>query len=261
MSALRLVLLSLLSAVWFESAAQPDELFLREVFKVKKEVLPYRILYPDHFVAKQKYPLLFVLHGSGERGNDNELQLTHGSCLFLKDDVRKKFPAIVVFPQCPAESFWSNVDRRPSGAKRNFVFYENGDPTQAMRLLTGLIDSLLTRPYVDQSRVYVGGLSMGGMGTFELLWRKPDVFAAAFVICGGGHPMTVTNYAKKVPVWIFHGAKDDVVPLSASEIMVKALKDAGANPRFTIYPDVEHDSWTSTFSEPELLPWLFSNKR
>ena len=239
-----------------------DESFDRKTFTLRGEVLPYRILFPDGFVADQKYPLLFVLHGAGERGNDNELQLTHGASLFLKDAVRKKYPAIVVFPQCPSDSYWSNVDRQSqSGGKRNFVFRENGEPTKAMWLLMGLIDSLLTKPYVDKQRVYVGGLSMGGMGTFELLSRKPDLFAAAFVICGGGHPKTVQKYAKKVPLWIFHGAKDDVVPLSSSEIMVKALKTAGANPRFTVYPDADHDSWTPAFAEPDLLPWLFSNRR
>ncbi len=241
--------------------AQNLQLYTGESLTKDGQRFPYRILYPENFNQKEKYPLLFVLHGAGERGNDNELQLTHGANLFLKDDVRKRFPAIVVFPQCPEESYWSNVKIEEEKGNRNFNFREGGDPTKAMILLSALIDDLLQKPYVDKQRVYIGGLSMGGMGTFELLSRRPDLFAAAFVICGGGHPKTVQKYATKIPVWIFHGAKDEVVPLSASEIMVKALKEAGANPRFTIYPDADHDSWTPAFAEPELLPWLFSNKR
>jgi len=243
-------------------SAQQFDLFARESFGSGKDVMPYRILYPDHFHRAKKYPLILVLHGAGERGDDNELQLTHGAKLFLKDDVRKKFPAIVVFPQCPTGSYWSNVDRESiSDDKRNFIFREDGEPTKAMSLLLVLIDDLLKKPYIDKNRLYVGGLSMGGMGTFELLSRRPHLFAAAFPICGGGHPNTVKEYAKDVSLWIFHGAKDNVVSLHHSEVMVNALKKAGANVRFTVYPEVQHESWEQAFAEPELLPWLFLHSR
>jgi predicted peptidase len=241
--------------------SQNLQLFTSESFVKNGQTLPYRILYPENFSKKEKYPLLLVLHGAGERGNDNELQLTHGASLFMKDDIRKKFPGIVVFPQCPMDSYWSNVNIEEQDERRTFTFRESGEPTKAMSLLSSLIDDLMKHSYIDKQRIYIGGLSMGGMGTFEILSRKPDVFAAAFVICGSGHPKTVKEYATKVPVWIFHGGKDDVVPLSFSKIMVTALKEAGANPRFTMYPDVEHDSWTQVFAEPDLLPWLFSNRR
>lgn len=243
-------------------SAQQFDLFARESFGADKDVMPYRILYPYHLDPAKKYPLILVLHGAGERGNDNELQLTHGAKLFLKDDVRKKFPAIVFFPQCPAESYWSNVDRENiSDDKRNFIFREDGEPTKAMNLLLALLDDLLKKPYIDKNRMYVGGLSMGGMGTFELLSRRPHLFAAAFPICGGGHPNTVKEYAKEVSLWVFHGAKDDVVSIHHSEVMVDSLKKAGANVRFTVYPEVQHDSWEQAFVEPELLPWLFSHSR
>lgn len=233
-----------------------------KTFATPEGILPYRILFPLNFNTKQKYPLILVLHGSGERGNDNQLQLTHGSKLFLQDEVRKRFPAIVVFPQCPADNYWSNVDiRTDSNEKRTFTFREGREPTIAMDLLMMLIDNLLDRPYIDKNRLYVGGLSMGGMGTFELLSRRPEMFAAAFAICGGGNPRTVNNYAKHMSLWVFHGAKDDLVPLHYSEIMVEALKKAGADVRFTVYPDVMHESWGPAFAEPELLSWLFSHSR
>ncbi|MCI0616069.1 prolyl oligopeptidase family serine peptidase [bacterium] len=240
--------------------AQDLNLYQKQNFQIDKDVMPYRILYPDHFDKTKKYPLVLMLHGSGERGNDNELQLTHGAWLFVDKEVRKKYPAIVIFPQCPAEDYWSNVDRQSiTDGKRNYVFREDGEPTPAMKMLIAFIDDFLKKPYVDQKRLYVGGLSMGGMGTFELLSRKPHLFAAAFPICGGGHPNTVKGFAKQVSLWVFHGAQDDVVPIHHSEVMVDALKKAGADVRFTVYPDVKHESWEKAFAEPDLLPWLFSN--
>ena len=187
--------------------AQNLQLYMSESFTKDGQSLPYRILYPENFNQKEKYPLIFVLHGAGERGNDNELQLTHGADLFVKNDARKKFPTIVIFPQCPSDSYWSNVKIEEKEGSRNFIFRDGGDPTKAMSLLSALMDEFLQKPYVDKRRIYVGGLSMGGMGTFELLSRKPDLFAAAFVICGGGHPATVKKYARKVPVVDFSWRK------------------------------------------------------
>jgi predicted peptidase len=130
-----------------------------------------------------------------------------------------------------------------------------------MKSLLGLIAQMLDKPYVDKHRVYVGGLSMGGMGTFELLRRKPDIFAAAFPICGGDNSLNAKIYAKKVPIWIFHGAKDDVVLADHSITMVNAIKSAGGNPRFTLYPNDNHNCWDDAFAEPYLMPWLFSNTK
>jgi predicted peptidase len=246
----------------FQLGAQDLQLYQKQIFHSRFNELPYRILYPENFDSNKKYPLLLILHGSGERGNDNELQLTHGSALFLDPEVRKKYPAIVIFPQCPADDYWSNVNRDSIvNEKRNYVFREDGEPTPAMKMLIAFIDDLLKKPYIDQKRLYVGGLSMGGMGTFELLSRKPYLFAAAFPICGGGHPNTVKAYAREVSLWVFHGAEDDVVPIHHSEVMVEALKKAGADVRFTAYPDVKHESWEQAFAEPDLLPWLFSHHR
>lgn len=242
--------------------AQDLTLYQKENFRIGKNILPYRILYPENFEKAKNYPVVLMLHGSGERGNDNELQLTHGAALFVDSAVRKKFPAVVIFPQCPAEDFWSNVNRETIvNDRRQYVFRDGGEPTPAMKMLIAFIDDLIKKPYIDQKRLYVGGLSMGGMGTFELLSRRPHLFAAAFPICGGGHPNTVKPYAKEVSLWVFHGEQDDVVPVRHSEVMVNALKKAGADVRFTVYPEVKHESWEKAFAEPDLLPWLFSNKR
>lgn len=237
--------------------------FDKGMYVNKTDTLPYRILMPRDFDPKVKYPLIIVLHGSGERGTDNEAQLKYGTGLFLSDGTRTNFPAIVVYPQCPKDSYWSNVKIQPDSVthKRTFNFQEGGEPTKAMHALMGLVDNLLDKPYVNKHQVYVGGLSMGGMGTFEILRREPKVFAAAFAICGGDNTNNVKIYAKKVPLWIFHGAKDETVSLDHSQVIVEALKAVGADPKFTIYPNDGHNSWDDAFAEPELLPWLFSHKK
>jgi predicted peptidase len=99
------------------------------------------------------------------------------------------------------------------------------------------------------------------MGTYELLRREPNIFAAAFAICGGDNTLNVKKYAKKVPLWIFHGAKDDVVPVDHSTVVVEAIKAAGGDPKFTIYPNDNHNSWDDAFAEPQLLPWLFEHSK
>lgn len=228
----------------------------------KRDTIPYRILFPQNFDQTKKYALILVLHGAGERGNNNEAQLVYGPKLFLNDTIRAKYPAIVVYPQCPVDSYWSNVDKQTDASgKTIFHFLEGGEPTRAMSALMGLVSQMLEKPYVDKHCMYVGGLSMGGMGTFEILRRMPNTFAAAFAICGGDNTLNAGIYAKKVPLWIFHGAKDSVVPFDHSQVMVNAIKAAGGNPKFTVYPNDDHNSWNDAFAEPDLIPWLFSHKK
>jgi predicted peptidase len=223
------------------------------------DTLPYRILYPDNYDPQGSYPVLFFLHGAGERGNDNAKQLTHGAELFLSDSIRGSFPAVVVFPQCAADSYWSNVDiRAQAESKREFYFRTNGKPSEGMALFLRLVKQLLKNEAVDEDRVYIGGLSMGAMGTYEALRRKPRVFAAAFAICGGDHTSNVRKYAH-VPLWIFHGEQDNVVPPTHSHAIVAELKRVGASPKYTFYPTANHNSWDAAFAEPELLPWLFGH--
>lgn len=243
------------------SIAQDLSKYEKGSFIKGEDSINYRVLLPENFDATKKYPILFFLHGSGERGNDNLAQLGHGGRLFLKEDIRKQFPAIVVFPQCSADSYWSNVNFvTDANGKREFIFQEKGKPTKAMHALLGLVDSYLKKPYVDKKRVYVGGLSMGGMGTYELLRNKPNIFAAAFAICGGDNLANVQKY-QKVPLWIFHGEKDDVVPVVLSTRIADQLKVLNRTVKLTLYPEANHNSWDDAFAEPELLPWLFSHQK
>ncbi|WP_256001839.1 prolyl oligopeptidase family serine peptidase [Pedobacter deserti] len=245
----------------FAAKAQDFNKYDRDSFVKRKDTIQYRILFPEQFDAQKQYPIVFFLHGSGERGSDNQKQLTHGGKLFLQDKVRKEFPAIVVFPQCSSDSFWANADfSTDAKGKRQRIFKTGGKPTKSMRALLGMIDNLLDKPYVNRDQVYVGGLSMGGMGTYELLRRKRKTFAAAFAICGGDNVANVRKY-NHTPLWIFHGEKDDVVPVALSTAIADQLRVLGVEPKITLYPNDNHNSWDSAFAEPELLPWLFSNKK
>ncbi|TKC04426.1 carboxylesterase family protein [Pedobacter frigoris] len=242
------------------SKAQDLSKYDKGSFIKGKDSISYRILFPENFNPKQKYPILFFLHGRGESGKDNQKQLTHGAKQFLEDKFRKKHPAIIVFPQCGSDSYWANVNINTVNSKREFNFAKGGKPTKAMHALLGMVEDFLKKPFIDKKQVYVGGLSMGGMGTYEMLRRKPRTFAAAFAICGGDNVANVQKY-KKVPLWIFHGEKDDVVPSVNSLIVANQLKVLGYEPKLTLYPEANHNSWDPAFAEPQLLPWLFSNQK
>lgn len=238
--------------------AQDTSLFQRKFYIKNNDTLPYRLLLPQDYDSTKQYPLVFFLHGRGESGTDNNKQLTHGAKLFVDAVNRSRFPAIVVFPQCPATSYWSNVHiTTDSTGKRHFHFQKGGAPTLAMRLANELLHYVLETYPIKEDQVYAGGLSMGGMGTFEIVRRNPKLFAAAIAICGGAHPATAKKL-KRTHWWIFHGGKDDIVDPAFSETMVKALKGKGADVQFTLYPQANHNSWDSAFTEPNLLPWLFS---
>lgn len=243
------------------SKAQGLDLYERRVFASSKGVLPYRMLLPENFNPDTKYPVVFFLHGSGERGIDNQKQLSHGADMFLRDSIRVRYPAVVIFPQCSAEDYWSNANiKKEDDGTRHFNFAKGGKPTQAMIMLLELIEKVREEAYTDADRMYVAGLSMGGMGAFEAIRRAPKTFAAAFVICGGDNVRNVKKY-RNIPLWIFHGAKDDIVPPEYSENIVEELRRLKRPVRYTLYQNANHNSWNSTFSEPSLMQWLFSQKK
>lgn len=243
--------------------AQDLNLFEKQWLTQNGDTMPFRVLLPENYDPAKKYPLVLFLHGRGESGSDNEKQLTHGAKMFLQDSIRKNYPAIVVFPQCAANSYWSNVQAVMNGSKagkRTFYFVPVGEPSKAMVMLQSLVGNLLERYPVKLNQVYVMGLSMGGMGTFELVRRMPGLFSAAIPICGGAHPATAPQLVK-TKWWVFHGGKDDVVLPAFSEQMVQALKKAKASVQFTLFPNANHNSWDPAFAEPGLLKWLFSQKK
>lgn len=205
--------------------------------------IPYLVHYPqdsdvqDSDRASQPgrtWPLLLFLHGAGERGSDLDRVTIHGPSKWIA--AGGDFPMFLVSPQCAAGDLWQP------------------------RELSALLDHLAETLPVDQDRIYVTGLSMGGFGTWALARLARDRVAAIAPICGGGETYWASDI-KHIPAWVFHGAKDEVVPVRRSEEMVRALRQAGADVRLTVYPDAGHDSWTATYANPEFYQWLLSHKR
>lgn len=230
-------------------------------FTDKVDTLNYRILKPLDFDVNKKYPLVLFLHGIGERGNDNEKQLIHGSKLFANKENRKKHNAFVIFPQASLDDSWSTRVLKKENKKRLYTFPDNAKPTKSLNLVIKLMDSLVTSKNIDTNRVHITGLSNGGMGTFELLANRPNMFAAAAPICGGGNTKNVKKYAQSTAIWVFHGSKDRTVYPIYSVKMVEALLNAGGNPRFTLYENVHHNSWNNAFAEDDFLSWMFSKSK
>jgi predicted peptidase len=220
----------------------------------KGKDLPYRLLKPDTIDPKAKYPLVLFLHGAGERGNDNEAQVKHGVAEFAKAANRKAYPCFLAAPQCPARTMWSDV-RRGAGSQQ-----QAAEPAEPARLAMEMLDALQKEFPIDAKRIYITGLSMGGYGTWDLICRYPDKFAAAVPICGGGDEKEAAKIAK-MPIWVFHGAKDPAVPVARSRNMVAALKKAGGSPKYTEYPNEGHASWIPAYKDAELFKWLFAQKK
>lgn len=196
---------------------------------------------PTYFDEPQRrWPLILFLHGRGERGNDLALVKKYAIPKLVED--QPDFPFIAVSPQCPLDTEW---------------------PLQT-ETLTRLLDVATTNLLVDLDRVYLTGLSMGGRGSWLLAVEQPQRFAALVPICGR---IPTDDFLERVPVlktlptWVFHGAKDPVVPVENSEKIVAALKAAGGNVQLTIYPEADHDSWTATYNNPKLYEWLLAQRR
>lgn len=224
------------------------------------DTLNYQILFPKNFTPKNIYPLVIFLHGAGERGNNNTSQLAHGSQLFLQDSIQKKYQPIVIFPQCPKNDYWANVKANRKKTPFSFKFKKKPKAKTALNMVMELIDHYTLEPFVKKDQIYIMGLSMGGMGTYEMVYHKPNTFAAAIAICGGAHPKIAKNYTT-TPFWIFHGAKDNIVLPKYSLRMATAILENGGSPRLTLFDEANHNSWSDAFKTKDLLSWLFNHTK
>ncbi len=223
--------------VLFPVVSSGQEGHLQKVASLRKDMaveMQYLIAIPQEEPATEGWPLMLFLHGLGECGNDINRVKKHGPPKLIENG--KRFPFVVVSPQCPRGSRW-----------------------EAWRLSV-LLDEVINKNDIDEERVYITGLSMGGFGTWDLAAYSPDRFAAIAPICGGGNTLD-GKLLINLPAWVFHGAEDKVVPASFSESMVTAIRRAGGGPKITIYPHAGHDSWTETYENPELYEWLLKKKR
>lgn len=213
-------------------------------------LIRYQLAVPEKIESGKTYPLILFMHGAGERGTDNQQQLKHG----VKSILSAAEPCFLIAPQCPKEVWWTPIDE----GRTKLVAAGKSNP-----LLEGVIamvaDFSKTHA-VDPDRFYVTGISMGGFATWDLLARIPEKIAAAVPICGGGDMSLVDRY-KSIPIWTFHGEADPIVPVTATRNIVAALGVAGGKPKTTYYPNVEHDSWTMTYDNPEVIRWLFQQRK
>jgi len=211
----------------------------------KTNTLAYLLYLPKAYDAEPatRWPLTLFLHGSGERGTNIAVVTKHGPPRLVREG--HDLPFILISPQCPDKQRWDDT------------------------ILLGLLDEIEARYRVDTNRVYLTGLSMGGSGTWNLGLKHPQSFAALAPICGSANPELVQksdskrmDAIKSLGIWVFHGAKDPTVPITASERMVEALKGAGCKDvQFTKYPEAQHDSWTETYNNPNLYHWLLAHHR
>lgn len=215
----------------------------------------YRVMRPAAIEPGATYPLVLFLHGAGERGSDNEKQLTYLPTWLAEAELRRRYPCFVVAPQCREGSRWADVDWSEKKSTP-----QKPEPTADVAAAVAALDAVLQTEQVDPDRLYLTGLSMGGYGSWDLAARAPARFAAVIPICGGGDEATAPKLAH-LPIWCFHGAADDVVPVVRSRSMVEALKAAGGAVKYTEFEAVGHDSWTPAYRDPSTLDWLFRQKR
>ena len=218
--------------------------------------MPYRLFRPE---AKGKLPLIIYLSGSGGLGDDNLKQLqfgnTFGTRVWLLPQNQKKFPCYVIAPQ--TDRGWARYDfsqQSPGPAK---VLPGLGEGS---RMALEVIDALRREFPIDDARIYVTGQSMGGAGVWNIIAGRPNFFAAAIPCCGSE---TTENGAESLdtPLWCFHGAADQTVPVSISRERIAARRKAGGHPVYTEYAGVDHEVWQWAFTEPALIEWVFAQRR
>jgi len=217
--------------------------------------LPYRLFVPPSCSPDKPCGLLLFLHGAGERGADNHVQLKNDALAFVEPGPQAESPTIVVYPQCPEAMQWVKADW-----KKGSYSLTNTPVSQPMAAVLELLAWLGASYAVDPARILVTGLSMGGYGTWDIVVRQPTTFAGALALCGGGDPSQAATI-RDLPVWAFHGDRDEAVPVRGSRQMIAALREAGGSPRYTEAAGHGHDIWTAAYRDPAVVRWLLSQRR
>ncbi|MBP7303247.1 MAG: alpha/beta fold hydrolase [Fervidobacterium sp.] len=244
--------------------AEKNYLQCFESFKYEDEfiTMPYRLFEPKIEHGK-KYPLIVFLHGVGQRGCDNQAQITanEGATIWVTDEIQEDHPCFVLAPQCPENAYW--------GLGFSTTSAKELTPNSLLATVAIIIDSIVDKYPVDSDRIYITGLSMGGFGAITLLTLHPEKFAAGVIMCGGGNA-TRLHKIKHIPLWLFHAEDDNTVPVNLSREVVEILKNLGAKEvKYTEYPKGymdslgldSHESWVPSYRNKEMVEWLFEKKR
>ncbi len=234
-----------------QKSKQDDFAFRKQVYTDKKgNKMPYRLFVPANYDPSQKYPLIFWLHGAAGRGSDNFKQISggneNGTHIWTTPANQSVFPVFVLAPQCPEDRFWSDPD--------------SNEISPQLQIALDILARVQKEFSIDADRVYLAGQSMGGLGVWALLQSQPDRWAAALVLCAFDNFTSVRAIAR-VPLWVFQGDADMVVPVDLVRQMMKELKKSGAQPRYSEYHNVGHQVWEKAFAEPDLVAWLAAQKR
>ena len=200
--------------------------------------LKYYIYYPDNYYdSDTTFPLVLFLHGAGERGSDLSLVEKHGIPKMINNG--EDFPFITIAPQCPKNQWWS-------------------EPLYVKALIL-LVEDIIRSNKIDIGRIYATGLSMGGYGTLAIAKKRPDLFSAIIPVCGGMDTTDIERL-KDIPIWLFHGDEDKVVPVENSELIYDLLKPINPDIKITIYKGVNHNSWDMTYSDKKIYDWILKYK-
>jgi predicted peptidase len=233
-----------------QQLTKDDVEFRKKVYVTKKgERLPYRLYVPLGYDTNRKYPLLLWLHGGEGRGNDNVRQISGnnqaGTHFWSSKEVQLQFPMFELIPQCPSGDNWSDPDLN--------------QPTKWLELTMSALADVEREFSIDTDRIYLAGQSMGGLGVWSALQAYPGRWAAA-VILSAYDTFTDVKALGQTPIWVFQGDQDETVPVILVRDMMKQLNKVHANLRYTEYRKMDHEVWKKAFAEPELLPWLSSQK-
>ncbi len=238
------------------AVAQEADYEYRTFTSADGKTLNYRLLTPDEEAKGKKFPLVVFLHGAGQKGDDNEKQLINGGEMFLNPVNREKYPAFVIFPQCPEGEWWT-WDRKP----KNFdtlTYSEELNPS--LRMVKEVIDEHLALSEVDKSRIYLIGYSMGAVGIYDLVAHYPDMFAAAVPMAGAIAPGHLEK-ARKTAFRIFHGDIDPTVPVKCSRRVYKELRKAGIKVEYIEMPGGKHSICKEAYGRDDFMSWIFKQKR
>ena len=247
-----LALVLIVIAPSWEPAQRVSEATFKEKLFVNRngEKMRYLLFVPKGYDPRKQYPLVLWLHGGGSRGDDLQLLLKHGDKhgigFFARADNQANYPSFIVAPQCPSGKAWGDQNSEV--------------PTVETKLIFEILREVQAGHSIDKDRLYVTGISLGGYGTWDLIARRPEMFAAAVPICGGG-PISKAPLMVKTSIWAFHGDQDELVNVSESRTMIAAIRNAGGHPKYTEYKGVGHNSWVQAFAEETLLSWMFAQRR